>query len=233
MKIAIMQPYFFPYLGYWQLIESVDKFVIFDDVNFIKKGWINRNRILLQGKDHLITLPIAKASQNKLINQLEIVESKNILSTIDLAYKKAPYYNSVMPLIENIMNYSKANLVDFLANQFNLISAYLGIKTEFVMSSSLNKDNDLKGQDKILDICKILGCTQYVNAIGGMELYKKDAFLENGIDLKFIKMDSIEYPQFKNDFISNLSIIDVMMFNSPEQIMKMLGCYELVEVNND
>ena len=104
MKIAIMQPYFFPYLGYWQLMNIVDKFVIYDDVNYIKRGWINRNRILVEGKPFYIHVPVMKASQNKIINEMEVfVDSslrKKELKTIELAYKKAPFFDSVYPLIK-------------------------------------------------------------------------------------------------------------------------------------
>ena len=227
-----MQPYFFPYIGYWQLIHAVDKFVVYDDVNFIKKGWINRNNILLNKNAHLFTLPLSKASQNKLINEINLQENlterQNILKTIYSAYTKAPYFYKIKDILETIIMYDELNLSLYLQNQLKIISDYLCINTEFLLSSELQNDKSLHSQDKILDICKFLNADEYINPIGGLELYDKNIFLQKGIQLYFIKTWDIEYKQFGNNFIPNLSIIDVMMFNSPEQIKKMLDNYELI-----
>ena len=232
MKIAIMQPYFFPYIGYWQLINAVDRYVIYDDVNFIKKGWINRNNILINGQPKLINLQISKASQNKLINEIELLGNEKynvkLLKTIKASYKKAPYYEEVFPLIKNIIEQDEKNLAKFLAESIVEISKYLGIKTKFVMSSDIEKNNSLRGQDKIIEICKILGADEYINAIGGQKLYSYSDFVTKGIGLKFLQTGDIEYKQFKSEFVPNLSIIDVMMFNSVEEINNMLNDYELI-----
>lgn len=231
MKLGIMQPYFFPYLGYWQLINAVDTYVVYDDVAFIKGGWINRNNILINGNSNLITLPLEKASSFKKINEIFISKNmqqhEKIIKTIKMAYKKAPFFAEVMPIIEGLLLNSKT-ITELNYNSILKINKYLGVNTKILLSSSLEKNNELKAQDKVLHICKLFNTDMYINAIGGQELYEKEIFKENGIDLKFLKIGSIEYKQFKNNFVSNLSIIDVMMFNSPEKIKEMLDDYELL-----
>lgn len=232
MKLGIMQPYFFPYIGYWQLINAVDKYVIFDDVNFIKRGWINRNRILMNGEEKMINVQMHRASQNKLINEVEVLFSesynKKNLRTLESCYKKAPYSSNVFPLINNIITQDEKNLAKYLENSIRQICKYLSINAELIVSSSIKKNNNLKGKDKILEICKILGADEYYNAIGGKELYSYDEFLFQGIKLRFLKTGNIEYKQFNNKFVPNLSIIDVMMFNSVGDINKLLEKYELL-----
>ena len=229
MTIGIMQPYFLPYIGYFQLIKEVDKYVIYDDVNYINKGWINRNNILLNGQKYLFTLSLLGASQNKLINEIAVENNQSkLLKTIENAYKKAPYFENVFAVIQSIFDYENKNLSKFVGNSIIQIADYLDIKTTFVYSSEIEKDNTLKGQEKILQICKILGVTNYINTIGGQELYDKDIFKQNNIELHFLKTEAIEYKQFKNDFAPYLSILDVMMFNPIEEINVMLNKFELV-----
>lgn len=232
MKICVMQPYLFPYLGYWQMIANVDTFVVFDDVNYINKGWINRNNILLNGQAYLFTLPLEKASQNKLINEILIGNDpkakEKILRTIQTAYKKAPFYNEVYPLIERVFLNPQRNLALFLKDQFETVFDFLQIETRIVLSSGIEKDNSLKGQEKILEICRKLDCDTYINAIGGQELYAYEAFQKNGMDLKFIKMDQVEYLQYQKPFVPYLSFIDVLMFNSRAKVKDLLQRYELI-----
>lgn len=229
MTLAIMQPYFFPYIGYWQLISAVDTFVIFDDVNFIKKGYINRNSILANEKAQLFTLELIGASQNKLINEIEVGNnSQKLLKTIEIAYKKAPYFSDVFPMIEDILNNKEKNLSKFIGHSLEQISNYLKLHTKFIYSSDIKKENSLKAQDKIIDICKKLEATDYINAIGGQELYDKAKFKEQNINLNFLKTELTEYKQFKNDFIPYLSIIDILMFNRVSEVKQLLCKYELV-----
>lgn len=229
MKLGIMQPYFIPYIGYWQLIKAVDKFVIYDDVNFIKGGWINRNNILLNNQRFLINLLLSGASSNKLINEIEVQENQTkLIKTIESTYKKAPMFDESFPLFLQIMNFKSINLANFLGNSLMEIARYMDIKTKFIYSSDIEKDNSRKGQDKILHICKLLGAKQYINVIGGQELYKKEDFATVGIKLNFIKSELTPYKQFNNDFIGGLSILDLMMFNAIEEINEMLDKYELI-----
>lgn len=233
MKLGIMQPYFFPYLGYWQLMNAVDKYVIYDDVNFIKGGRINRNTILLNGQPHQINLRLLKASPNKLINEISVLPDKiartKLLKTITAAYGEAPYFSQVYPLLEAVILSDEDNLAEFLANSFRLINQYLEIKTELILSSGIDKNVSLKAKEKVLQICQLLNADDYCNSIGGLDLYDKESFAEKGISLHYLKInEDISYTQFNNDFLPNLSIIDVMMFNSVDKIQEMLNMYELV-----
>jgi len=232
MKLGIMQPYFFPYIGYWQLMNAVEKYVICDDVNFIKCGWVNRNKILINGEGRLINLQMHKASQNKFINQLEVqgnpIYNKGLLKTLETCYKKAPHYEDVFPVIESIITLDEKNLARYLEFSIRRVCEYLSIDTDFIVSSTITKNNDLHGQDKVIEICKVLGADEYINAIGGQALYSPEDFAAQGIQLKFLKTGEIRYQQFKNEFVPNLSIIDVMMFNSLEEICELMDDYELV-----
>lgn len=232
MKIGIMQPYFFPYIGYWQLMNAVDLYVVFDDVNYINRGWINRNKINNNGNELYINLPLLEKSQNKKINEIKINQDNKLkektLKSIELSYKKAPYFNEVFPIIEEIMNNKEENLAKYLYYQITKIASYLDMKTKFIFSSELNNDKELKAQDKILDICKLLKADKYYNAAGGVELYDKAKFSNDNIQLHFIKTKDIVYKQNNKNFIANLSIIDVLMFNSKESVKELLESYTLM-----
>lgn len=233
MKVGVMQPYFFPYIGYWQLINAVDKYVIYDDVNYINRGWVNRNRILVNGNTKYFNVPLFGASQNKLINEITVnLDEKEIernLRILKSSYKKAPYFEEIYPIMEEILKYKSNILSAYLANSIKVICKYLDINTEIIISSSLKKDNRLKGEEKILAICKELKATDYYNAIGGMNLYHFDLFSEQGVKLHFIKTNEISYKQFDNDFQPCLSIIDVLMFNGFEHVKSLLLDFTLVE----
>jgi hypothetical protein len=229
MKLAIMQPYLFPYLGYFQLIRAVDKFVVYDDVNYIKGGWINRNYILSQGDRQLITLPLGGASPNKLINQVAVGDrQRKLLETIRQRYGKAPEFAAVYPLLEDILNQQEKNLACFLDYQLRQICDYMGIHTRWNISSQLEKKQELRGQEKVLAICEELGATNYINASGGKALYDVHAFANKGIQLSFIQSKNMSYRQFDNKFVPNLSIIDVIMFNDRAHCTKLLEEYEIV-----
>lgn len=229
MKISIMQPYIFPYIGYFQLIRDADLFVVFDDVNFRTRSWINRNRILLNNTDYLFSLHLSKASSSKKINEIQIGDNKETLvKTFRQAYSNAPYYSKVMPLIEDLTSCSEKQLAIYLMQQLETIAQYLGLHTRFILSSAICKNNDLRSQDKILAICDALGANIYTNAIGGQHLYAELDFAKMGVDLKFIQSDYIEYQQFGAEFVPWLSIIDVLMFNSTTQIRTMLDAYRYI-----
>ena len=229
MKLGIMQPYFLPYIGYFQLIEAVDKFVIYDDVQFIKGGWINRNNILLNNRRFLFNLLLKGASSNKLITDIHVQENQSkLIKTIESAYKKAPMYNIVFPLFLQIMSFKEKNLARFVGNSIEELCKYMRIHTQLVYSSDLKKDSSLKAQEKILHICRLLDVDNYLNAIGGQVLYTKSDFENCGVRLNFIKTELISYKQFNDEFIPNLSIIDILMFNSIEEVDVMLNKFELV-----
>lgn len=232
MKVGVMQPYFFPYIGYWQLLGAVDKYVIFDDVNYIKRGWINRNQILYQGKVKFFNVYLKGVSQNKYINDIEVSDNglnhKN-LRILQEAYKKAPFFDDVYPIIEKIICQKEKNLARYNGFLLKVVCEYLEIKTKLFYSSEIEKDPKLKGQKKIMDICKKLCATEYYNAIGGQKLYDREYFVANGMKLYFLKKDDIKYQQFGEQFFDNLSIIDVMMFNPVDRIQELLSKYSLVE----
>ena len=232
MKLAIMQPYIFPYIGYFQLIKAVDKFLLYDDVNFINRGWINRNRILVNGTDSMFTIPLKDASQNKLINEIDVNWDNNwkskFLKTIEQSYKKAPFYTEALPIIEKTIEIDGEKFSHIIEQNLKLICEYLNINTEIISSSSVYQNTDKKAQERILDICLQEKASHYINPIGGLELYDKDVFAKENMTMNFIKSKSIEYKQLKNEFVPWLSIIDVLMFNSKEEINKFLDNYELV-----
>jgi len=224
-----MQPYFLPYIGYWQLINAVDKYVIYDDVNYIKNGWIHRNKLLLNGKEFMFNLIPFGTSSNKLICEIAVIENQSkLIKTVESAYKKAPYFDEVFSLIKNIIEYENKNLGKFLGNSIIKIATYLEFNTTFVYSSELQKNCSFKAQEKVIHICCNLQATEYYNAIGGIELYSKADFDANNIKLQFVKTKPIEYKQFNNQFVPNLSILDVMMFNNKESIRIFLKEYELI-----
>lgn len=229
MRLGIMQPYFFPYLGYWQLLANVDKYVVYDDVTYIKGGWINRNNFLINGQKNLLTMQLEKASSYTLIKDIAIKDDfVKFLKTIEMGYKKAPFFEDSFRLLKDICQCPDKKLGQFLFNSHIKICEYLGIDTELILSSSFEKHTELKGKDKVISICKQLGADEYINAIGGQELYDKKEFAENGIRLNFLQANLREYRQLKNEFVSGLSIIDIMMFNSKEEIKEMLNDFKLV-----
>jgi len=233
MKLAIMQPYFMSYIGYFQLINSVDKFIIYDNIQYIKKGWINRNRILVNGKDQLITLPIKKDSDYLNVVERELSESwgkdkVKMLNIIKSSYSKAPYFQETFELISKCLNNTEVNLFKFIYDSIVLINDHLEIKTPIVISSTIYANHTLKSQDKVLSLCKEQNADIYINSIGGVELYDKEVFKQNNIELNFIKSNPLQYKQFNNEFVSWLSIVDVMMFNSKEQIKEYLNSYTLI-----
>lgn len=233
MKLAIMQPYIFPYIGYFQLIKEVDKFVIYDDVNFINRGWINRNNILVNGQAALFTVPLHKASQNKWIREVGIGQDpkwrKKLLKMLNLAYKKAPYFQEVFPLVEKVIEEEYANIAELALASIRAVADYLAITTKIENSSTIYQNNELKGQYRILDICLKEGAQTYINPIGGMELYDNSYFEEHKIDLRFIQTQSYTYTQLNKTFVPHLSIIDILMFNKKEEVHALLNQFELIK----
>lgn len=239
MKLGLMQPYFFPYIGYWQLMNAVDEYVLADDVNYIKGGYINRNRILINGEPQYFRMPVAKQSQNKFINEHETgfteAEIEKMLCTIQSAYAKAPNFEKVYAHIKEVLEFGLTeegkNLSTFLLNANRLTAKYLGITTPILLKST---DVEIgvvyKREHYVMAVCKARNATEYYNAIGGTKLYFHKFFRDNGVDLKFVHTNSdIAYEQFGGEFIPNLSIIDVMMFCSDEQIKDLLNSYTLVD----
>lgn len=232
MKIAIMQPYYFPYIGYFQLINAVDEFVIYDNIEFTKKGWINRNRILVNGTDAVVSLPIKKDSDYLNVNERFLadtwdIERKKMLNRITESYRKAPYFKETYEVLEKCILYEDRNLFKFILHSVQTVMQYLKIDTKLVVSSSVPIDHQVKSNEKVMAICKERGADIYINPIGGLELYDKEIFKKNNLKLQFQKANNITYSQFNNEFIPWLSIIDVMMFNNIEEMQSKLEAYSL------
>jgi hypothetical protein len=230
MKIAIMQPYFFPYIGYFQLIAAVDLFIVYDNIKYTKKGWINRNRMLLNGKDAMFSLALKNDSDALDVCDRELAadfDRDKLINKIGNAYRHAPHFSTVFPLIERIIRYQEHNLFRYIYHSLTAICGHLGIKTDIRISSAIAIDHELKNQAKVLALCEAVGATSYINTIGGTELYSKDEFQQRGISLQFIRSRPFEYAQFENEFVPWLSVIDVMMFNPIARIR------ECIESNYD
>ena len=232
MKIGIMQPYFFPYIGYFQLLNMVDKYLVYDDGLYAKNKWAYRNRILINGAPGYFRVKLLKVSHDQRFNEIrisnEFAEKKKQIRTLECSYAKAPHFSEVMPLLEQFLLADYDNLSEYNVASNRLVCNYLSIKTEILLSSELNTDKTLKKQYSIFEECRVLGGNEYINAIGGMELYDFEEFRENGIELAFLKSDDIIYRQFGKEFVPNLSIIDVMMFNTVPEIQDMLNRYTLI-----
>ena len=232
MRLAIMQPYFFPYIGYFQLIEAVDLFIVYDNIKYTKKGWINRNRMLQNGKDVMFSLPLKSDSDYLEVCERELAGDFNrdkLLNQLKEAYRRAPYFVQAFPLVERIVRHEDTNLFRFLHHSIVKTCEHLGITTEIEIASGIAIDHDLKNQDKVLALCAAVGASTYVNGIGGMELYSKESFHARGVDLKFIQSKPFEYAQLGVAFVPSLSIIDVMMFNPLDTIRACISTnYELI-----
>lgn len=229
MKVGIMQPYFMPYIGYWQLMAAVDRYVVYDDVNYIKGGWVSRNNILMNGQAHMFTITLNGASPNKHFTEIAVRDDfKKFRKMLQSCYAKAPYYTEIMPILERIFDYEDKTLSVFIYNSFKVLQEYLGFNTELILSSDIEKDNMLRAEDKVKHICHLLGADTYYNAIGGQTLYDKDDFAQDGLTLYFLKTNNFTYPQYKNTFVPHLSIIDVLMFNGVEGTKRLLKEYTLI-----
>ncbi len=232
MRVAIMQPYFLPYIGYFQLIGSVDLFIIYDNIKYTKKGWINRNRFLRNGADFVFTVPLRKDSDSLDVKDRAVArdfDRSKLVNQLREAYGRAPHFHEAFPVVEKSIMSPLENLFEYIHGSVVEVCRYLGIGTRIVASSSIAIDPALKAEDRVLGLCKVVGASVYVNAIGGQKLYSREQFEALGIELKFLKSHAITYPQFGEPFVPWLSIIDVMMFNSVAKIREFLETgYELV-----
>lgn len=230
MILGANQPYFLPYIGYFQLINTVDVFILADDVQYEKGGWINRNKIIQNGKSHYITLPLIKHSHNRTIQQHQISNDLSlILRSVEAAYKKAPFFKIIIPILEEIITFPDKRLNYFLFNSLTTVINYLGITTPLILNSSRNDETELRGQERVIHLCQSMSADIYINAIGGQELYSRERFAEEGIELRFIKPQLPPYKQLRTqEFVPALSILDIMMNVSKDEIRDMLKCYTLI-----
>lgn len=233
MKTAIMQPYFLPYIGYWQLMSSVDLFVVYDNIQYTKKGWFNRNQLLMNGKPLMFTLPLQKGSDYLDVRQRLIVNDvkprTKILNQLKNAYSKAPMFSETYPLMHQLFKPDtfELNLFEFTYNSILKIKEKFNIKTKIIKSSLIDIDHSLKSQDKVIALCKAVNTDCYINMINGAGLYSTEDFNKAGLKLSFLKQHIKEYKQFNNNFVPYLSILDVMMFNDKQTVIDMMNEYTL------
>jgi len=226
-----MQPYFLPYIGYWQLLSAVDRFIVYDNIQYTKKGWINRNRFLRDGADAYFTVPLKKGSDFLTIGERFVADDfdrAKLLNQLNEAYRKSPQFAAVFPLVEAMVRSNLTNLFAFLVHSIDVTARYLEISTPIVVSSTLPIDHTLRGAAKVLALCEASGADHYLNAIGGQSLYSSDTFQQRGVTLQFLRTRPIEYPQLGRSFVPNLSILDVLMFNSKDAVRGMLTEYDVV-----
>ncbi len=230
MNVAIMQPYFFPWIGYFQLIYQSDVFVLYDDANFIKQGYINRNSILVDGQAQRFTLPVPSASSFRRIGELTFsVHVEKIARTLEQSYRKAPYFTGVMPLVEKALWNRDRDITTCCQVAIDGVSGYLGLEQKIVRSSSLTYDRNENAENKVIGICKALEGDRYVNSTGGRHLYSAKAFAEHGITLRFLQANNTAYSQGAHDFVPYLSMIDVLMHCEPELVRQALKNFSYVD----
>jgi hypothetical protein len=231
MRLAIMQPYFFPYLGYFQLLQAVDRFVYYDDVAFIKQGWINRNRMLVQGRPVFFSVPLADASSFRAIRETRISTQepwrKKMLRRFQVSYGRAPFFAPTFELVQQVLEADHADIASLSRASVEAVCRHLEIMTARVPSSAAYGNAALTGPERVLDICQREGADTYVNAAGGRALYDPEVFRGRGVTLRFLSARPLEYPQLGDPFVPGLSILDVLMFNSPERARTFLGEYDL------
>jgi hypothetical protein len=227
-----MQPYFLPYAGYYQLIASVDLFVVYDNIKYTKKGWINRNRLLQNGTDAMFTLPLSKDSDSLDIRDRKLIDNfdkEKFLRKFEGAYKQAQYFEQTFDLLRQVVYFPKDNLFDFIHNSLVETCRHLYIDTKIIVSSEIDINHQLHAQDKVIALCNALGAKEYINAIGGIDLYSRERFQEDGIQLRFIQPRVREYAQNSNAHISSLSIVDMMMFSPIEIVVDCINAdFELI-----
>lgn len=235
MILAGHQPYFFPYIGQFMLLKHSDKFIIFDTAQFIKGGWINRNRILNHNGDPTyINATIHKASLRTPIHDIKVKNKeywiRRILKQLEVYKKTAPYYNQVMIFVKRCLEYNTDNLSELNVYTLKETCKYLNIQYDIEVFSEMDlKIEEVNEADEWgLNIAKAMGYKECLNAPGGIDIYHRDKYVANGIDLKFIKPNLRPYNQGKGEFVPGLSIIDVMMFNSIGEIHTMLDDYDLL-----
>ena len=235
MKLGIMQPYFFPYLGYFSLIKNTNHFIFFDTPQYEKRSWMNRNRIInANGEVAYISVPLNKAPQQTAIKDMVIDNTQNwgesMLARLVYYKKNAPYYEKISTFFSSLITPPLDSLADLNISTTIAVSRYLGIDTTFETFSKMNLPiGEVNAPDEwALEITKALGYDTYVNPPGGMAFFDKNKYIDNKINLEFLQADLRPYNQKLDHFEPGLSILDVMMFNSPEEIREMLDEYTII-----
>lgn len=234
MKLGIMQPYFFPYIGYFQLIAACDKYIFFDTPQFERRSWMNRNRIInvAEGSTY-ISVPVVKAPQKTAICDMHINNSTNwrekLLAQLEVYKKRAPYYRETMEIVRSVIARETDSLVKMNVASVIEPCKYVGIDTDWsiLTQMGLSIRQDCKADEWCLEISKAMGAEDYINPPGGQSFYDREKYAAEGVRLHFIHPELLPYEQGVGRFEPGLSIIDVMMYNSPEKIREMLNAYSL------
>lgn len=230
MKLGIMQPYWFPYVGYWQLIKAVDIFVVYDTIQYTKKGWVSRNRFLLNGRDEVFSISLAADGSELDIRDREVAPSFDpgkLLRRLEGAYRKAPCFTEVFRLVQSLIEHPDRNLFGYINHSISGVCDYLGVSTPRLVASTVEHGERLQGKDRVLSLCRTLGANEYLNPIGGLDLYDRREFDRQGVRLQFLRARSVEYPQFGHPFVPWLSIVDVLMFNPRDRVQDMLDQFDI------
>lgn len=231
MRIGVMQPYLFPYLGYFEIIAQSDTFIFYDDVDFIRRGWINRNNLIINKEKKLFTIPVQKTNVGVKISEVELVGyadwKDKFLITLLQNYKKSTNFDRVYNLIQDVLNKSDYKYISELAiNSLTMTSSYLGLKTTFVKSSELKVNDNLTKEFRLFEIAKVFKAKEIVMPVGSLTLYEGWPFEE--LRLKTLKKNNFTYCQKRKLFEPNLSIIDVLMHVEKEVIVNILKSSKFV-----
>jgi hypothetical protein len=233
MDVAIMQPYFFPYIGYFQLMKSVQRFVFYDDAQFMKGGWVNRNRILYEGQPRWWTYPVVHDDYRLPISGRRYRRShendQSLLGKLDGAYRNAPHHADIRGLVQDSLPADEDVVSSLNQHQLTVLSRRLGITCEFHRSSDLAVDDALTAEQRVIAICRQLGATRYINSAGGMSLYQRASFEAAGIELAFLQPRPRPYAQLGQAYVPSLSIVDVLMFNPVDAARAMLDDHDLAQ----
>lgn len=225
-RLAIMQPYLFPYVGYFQLVAAVDRFVFYDDVAFMKQGWINRNRLFLSGRVSWFTLPVWGGSIHRKINELSVQAGdawrRKLLASVKQSYGRAPYFEQAYGLLAGVLQSEECSLSALARKSVVDVARYMGLETEFVVSSGRYGNEEMHGAERVLDICRREHASEYHNLPGGKALYSAEQFSAAGIELSFVEPNLTEYIQMAPPFKPCLSMLDVLMFNDRSALLRLL-----------
>lgn len=238
VKVAIMQPYFLPYIGYWQLMHHVDIFVVYDDIEYTKKGWISRNRFLLNGKPEIFSLPLKKGSdfldvRERKLSETFSAEKVRLINRLEAAYRNAANFKEGKSLLDDIFASVDTNLFRFIYQSIEQVRSRLGMTNLLIVSSAIGIPRQMNGQTRVIATCKALGGTDYINPIGGVDLYSEQAFSAEGIRLHFQRVRPLEYQQFEYEFVPNLSILDSIMLLGIQSVREFLPEMDLLEPKNN
>lgn len=231
MKLGIMQPYFFPYIGYFQLLKAVDTFVFYDDVQYTKRSWINRNRVQHDGKPRWFTVPVLGASQSRRIDEVRVSGDsawrRKMIRGLEESYARAPHRARVVEIVRTVFESPAVSIAELARTSVELVAQYLGIGCHIVPSSSAYENRQLRGQERIVDICRREDATCYVNLPGGRTLYDDQGFQSLGIELCFVEPRAMSYYQGLAQFLPNLSMLDVLMWCSLTEARALLAEFDV------